>query len=724
MGTEDWDALFRTPELSRGPSVPATTTSPGSGAAGFETEGELPRPEPPPGASPAPAADPASAAATWMTTAPDLMQFTADYTEYDRKGGRVLLKGSAVAVYGDMKLWAEAIEAELDSGRLYASGNVRFVRPGDDITGASLDYNYKLREGSMTKIVTWRGPNKVVAQKLDLYANKLVGYELYTTTCDRDPPHYRVQATLGTLYPGDKLILEHAALKVGRKRIVSFPRYKVSLRNRQSQFYIRPGYSNSRGFTLDSSYDFYFSEHEYGRLLYSGTSRAGGNGGVLFLYGAGQPTGGEVRLFHNEVRIEDVGASQFLNQASSSASWVHRHKISSRTDLRTSLAATRIDTLGFADNEELNFNSTLTQRVPGYTLQLQTDKRVDLDGAAFPLDDAIPFLNQTPRLSFRKDEPFQLGQDFVLRFDGGFSRITEGLQGGTEIERSKSDLNFGLTGKPLELGKTRFNWNIEEKLNWYSGAADRNFFSLAINGTTPLKNGFETAYNYVLQRVNGVTPFRRFDFLDDQNVGSFFLRQRVGQQFHATWFELSHDLDRGEYRSAASNFFFHSRQGVRTPWGFGLNFRFRFDGDRQLDDMSLDAISANYRVGRGHWRHQLITNWDPGSGRLASFSTGSDFRLDEKWRLQLLTNYGRGGDGSLERTRLALAVTRDLHEWEAKLRWDVEQKEAFIEFYLKSQSRKKLGIRADYNDLAVDLDPFLGEKLNRPGPTLDEIAPP
>ena len=141
-------------------------------------------------------------------------------------------------------------------------------------------------------------------------------------------------------------------------------------------------------------------------------------------------------------------------------------------------------------------------------------------------------------------------------------------------------------------------------------------------------------------------------------------------RFNATWFELSRDLDAGEYRRAATNFYMHSWEGARTPWGVGLNFAFGFDGERELDDMELRTISSNMRVGRKQWRHQLVTNYDWPQRRLGSFSVGTDFVLDEKWRVQLASNYGRGGTGALERTRLAMALTRDLHAWEAKLRWE------------------------------------------------------
>lgn len=707
LGADDWEALFAPPELTSGPSSSASTS-----LAGPAEEGEPPE---------------ASAVPSWLTTGEDVMRFTADYVEYDRKAGRVVLRGGAYADHGDIRLWAEGMELEMTPGRLYAAGEVRFLRTGDDIRGATLDYNYKLREGEMTEIQTWRGPNRVVAKRLAIAPNKLTGHDIYTTACDHDPPHYKVSARSGTLFPGEKLVLERAALVWGRKKILSFPRYKANLQQRSSsQFYLRPGYSTSRGFTVDASYDFYFSDHEYGRVLLNSTSEAGGGGGVAFRYGADQPNGGDLRVGHNETRVKNqdpLFASSYLDQSTESLIWTHRQEIGRRTKLNVATTATSVDSGTAAANKELNLQATLLHDLPDLSLQLQVSRRVDLDGPDYAADDQVAVLNLSPVLTLAKKTPFDLGGGFKLRSGGTLGRYAERTSGGVQRDIDKSELSFDLSGPGLELGRTRLQWTLQEKLAWYSEDMSRNFMGLTVNGQTPLRRGWELAYNYVLQREHGESPFAAWDNLPDQQIGSLFLRQRNGRTFNATWFEVSRDLDLGQNRRAASSFSFHSPEAARTPWGFGLNLAYSFDGERELDDMHLQTVSNNLRVGRGRWRHQLVTNYDWKQRQLASFSTGSDFVLDDIWRLQVASNYGRGGSGDLERTRLALALTRDLHAWEAKLRWDLEQREVFLEFYLKHQTQKKLGIRADY-DFGADLHPFMGEKKSHPGPQLRDIPTP
>lgn len=681
-----------------------------------------------PTTAPAPA-DPeaGSAVASWATTTPGVMHLTADYLEYDRGTGRVVLKGGGYVVQEDLELWADGLEVEMGSGRFYAAGKVRFRRPTEDLKGESLDYSYKLREGEMTDVVTWRGPNKVVAKKIAIQPAKLEATDLYTTSCDHDPPHYKVSARRGVLYPGDALILERAALNVKGKTLLRWPRYKANLKKaNNSRFFLRPGWSQSRGFTVDSSYDFYFSDSEYGRILYNGTSDAGGSGGVAYRYGVGKDASGDVRLFHNETRVRNQNAlrSNFLDQTSSSASWSHRHKLSEKSNVSFNSNYTTNDVPGLGDNEELNVGVTFDQQVPDWNLRMQVQRRIDADGSKFTLDDQQPFVNQSPVLSFQKIAPLRFGRGFEMRVDGLWGRYAERATAGPIAAVNKGELNLRLAGPAIEAGRTVLRWTFDEKLNWYSNGDKRDYYALTLNGQTPMGKEFEASYNYTLQRESGQTPFARLDQLADAQIVSLFLRQRKGNIFNATWLELSRDLDRGIYTRAASNLFWHSPGGVRTPWSFGLNFGYEFKGDRELSDLSLRSISTNTRFGRNNWRHQLITNYDKTTGKLASFSTGSDFRLDEKWRVQLLTNWGRGGiRGDLERNRLALALTRDLHAWEAKLRWDVEQKEVFLEFYLKHSSRRKLGLRADY-DLGLDLDPFLGERANRPGPLITEVPAP
>lgn len=668
-----------------------------------------------------------SVAPSWQTTGDDLLHLSADYVEYDRKSGRVVLKGSAFANKGDLRLWAKALEVSIETGAIYATEEVRFQRPEDDLEGETLSYNTKLRTGTMHGLRTWRGPNLLVADKLEIYPYKMVGHDLYTTACDHDPPHYKVHAKKGTLVPNKHMILERAQLVAGTKKILGFPRYKVNLREGQgnSNFYIRPGYSTSRGFTVDTGYDFYFSDSEFGRVVLNSTSQAGGNGGVAFRYGHGKPSGGDIRAFQNVIRIPGGGnTSSFLDQKSESYSWSHRQALSTRTQFANQLTATKVDVGTLGENRELNWSTQLHHSIPNYNLSLTQQQRIDSDGSSFTQDDLIPELNIKPRFQITRTRPLELGNDFALRLDGAWAMIEERLSGSpTKQEVAKTEINLALTGPAIRAGSTTFTWNLEERLNWYSGTSDRNYMGLSVNGTTPLTNGFEMAYNYVLQRVNGVSPFSTYDVLTDQNLASFFLRQRVHTGFHATWLQMTQDLDRGEFRSASSNFFYRRPQGVRTPWSLGLNLGWGFRNAKSLTDIFLQTISTNLRVARGKWAHQFITNFDAQKGQLASFSTGSDLRLGELWRLQFSTNYGRGANGSLERTRLALALTRDLHAWEARLRWDVEQKEAFLEFYLKHSAKTKLALRADY-DAGLGLRPQIGDRRSRPGPILDAIPRP
>ncbi len=734
---QSWDELFASPDPwapEGAGSMEAAATTTGAGSAPGATESGAGSRGPTAGAPEVEGELPlGSAAATWLETSAGVMHLTADYLEYDRKHGRVVMKGGAYARDKEMQLWAEGVELEIGAGRVHAAGKVRFLRGPDDLTGDGLEYSYRLREGEMEDVVTWRGPNKVVARKIVIAPVKLVGHDVYTTACDHDPPHYRVKARTGTLYPGDKLILDKAALMVGDRRLFGIGRYKAGLRENSSTFFLRPGWSQAKGFTVDASYDFFFSGNQMGRALYQGTSEAGGSGGVAFRYGAGEPSGGDLRLFHSETRLRGQGAlgSQFLDQAASSATLSHRHKLSSRGAINVNAAMTRNDIprvglnpLFEGVNEELTLNLQLSQTLPDFQLGLQVSRRLDRDGDAYLGDNQIPFLGLAPLFTFSKSTPFALGGGLQLRMDGSYGVYQERSTAGVSRDTNKGELNFQLTGPAAELGSTRLQWTLQEKLNWYSGGLDRDFMSLGVNSTTPLGKEFELSFNYTLQREHGESPFTTLDTLFDQQIATMFLRQRRGKRFHATWLELSRDLDAGQIRRGASSFFLHSRDGVRTPWGLGLTLNYDFPGEKELSDLELATVSTNFRFGRGDWRHQLITNLDHRTGQLASFSTGHDFKLDEKWRVQLATNYGRGGPGGdLERTRLAVALTRDLHAWEAKLRWDVEQKEVFLELYLKHQSRRKLGIRADY-DLGVDLHPFMGEKLDRPGPTLADLPDP
>lgn len=698
----EWDALF---------------DSPGAGA-------------PMTGLGTGPADMGEAAPPSWATTSADVLQLTADYVEFDRRAGRVVVKGAAYANLGEMDLWAQAMEVELGPGRIHATGAVRFRRPTEDLTGSSLEYGYKLREGEMAEVETWRGPNKIVAKRMEITPAKLVGHDLYTTACTHDPPHYRVSARRGTLVPQDRLVLENAAVRVGNKRLLGIGRYKIDLRQgKSSNFYLRPGYSTSRGFNVESGYDFYFSDDDFGRIILNSSTQAGGMGGAAFQYGYSKDVRGQLRAFRSVFRVRDANpgaGSVFLDSTTDSYSWDHQHKLSNRTRLSTRTNLTQQDLGSLGVNEELLFSGTLQQQVPGYDLSLTLNRRVDLDGDRYLQDNLIPILNQSPTLSFRKQEPIELGGDFRLALDGSMGVIEERLTGQTQSRRVVNQrLGLNLSGPGFEALGTRWSWNLQERLDFYSAAEDRQFTSATLNGLTPLGRQFELGSNLIYQQVEGATPFLNFDTLFDQTVANLFFRQRRGRRFNATWLQVSRDLEAGKFRSASSNFFWHSPEGARTEWSQGLNLAYGFTGAQDLGDMELRSVSTNTRFGRGLWRHQLITNYDWQRKQLASFSTGSDFRLSDQWRVQLASNWARDALGEMDRTRLAFALTRDLHAWEARLRWDVEQKEAFLEFYLKHAPAKRFALRTEDGDGGgFGLRPQLGQKLSRPGPIIPDIPRP
>ena len=53
----------------------------------------------------------------------------------------------------------------------------------------------------------------------------------------------------------------------------------------------------------------------------------------------------------------------------------------------------------------------------------------------------------------------------------------------------------------------------------------------------------------------------------------------------------------------------------------------------------------------------------------------------------------------------------------------MEQKEAFLEFYLKHAPKKRFALRTDEGE-GFGLRPQLGEKLSRPGPIIPDIPRP
>lgn len=641
-----------------------------------------------------------------------LMRISGEYVEFSHGQRMVIIKGAAYIEHEDLKFWAENIQGDMQHHQIYAQGKVVFWQGDEKMSGEFLSYNYKTKKGRITKLLTRRGPNFIRARELLIEPFKMVGRHVSTSACDHDPPHYEIAADEMVMYPRDRMILSRARLRVNGHTWLRFPQYVVNLKDPQrvDRLYISPGFTSSKGFYAKMSYSYYFGRSAYGKVWARPSQNAGGESGITLQF---QPS-------------ERIKGSLNASRFSSSKIDQKEDRISLSTDGQLSKTArihvdgtyTGTQFSGQAENQELRVNALLSERVGNWDAELAVQRRIDLDKDAYTGDDGISSLNTSPRLGFRQRQARELGKTGVkVRWESSVARITEdGASGQVSATRSevKADVSPPAVKLPL-LGPVA--WNVRESHVRFGGLGDRQTLNLNANATVRHSEDLSTAFSYVFQNVRGDSPFPTYDKLSDSNVLTGYLRMQHGTRFNATLMQTTYDLLTGRFIAASSNFTLRNHPGAPRDWSLGISPIYSLGPE--ADDwgaFKVTNVSGNFRVAHPKldWRHSLIANYDTAQRRLGSAAITSDFYLGETVRFMTSANASFDPIAqNMELTRLAVGLVKDMHAWEGRLRWDVRQKEAWIEFYLKSASQKRLTLGVDY-EAGLALDPSTSNRIRGP----------
>ncbi|MDR7483387.1 MAG: hypothetical protein QN203_12875 [Armatimonadota bacterium] len=156
----------------------------------------------------------------------------ADVITYDAIQQVVTAQGHVRVTFRRYRLTADAARMDLRTGIVTARGRVLLVdTEGRQLRGTALTYNSRTEEGVLEPVeghfekrVYLRG------RRLDATPALLVAHEATVTTCDPAQPLFRVVARRIEIVPDQEVVAHDASLYLGNRRLVTLPRYEVSLR--------------------------------------------------------------------------------------------------------------------------------------------------------------------------------------------------------------------------------------------------------------------------------------------------------------------------------------------------------------------------------------------------------------------------------------------------------------------------------------------------------------
>lgn len=198
----------------------------------------------------------------------------ADHLTYSDATGAVDADGHVAITNDQDKITANKVKGNLKDNLVMIDDMAHLVRPGIQLDGKGIKYDYRQRNGSMAEaagvidqpssaasdfrhnsnlLVTRSVEEKqyVSGSSIVFTPKQLMVSQGIITDCDALSPHYHVSAEKIEIWPGDKMIAYNAKLWIGDKVILSLPKYENSLvkSNKVSQF-PRVGYNSADGFMI------------------------------------------------------------------------------------------------------------------------------------------------------------------------------------------------------------------------------------------------------------------------------------------------------------------------------------------------------------------------------------------------------------------------------------------------------------------------------------------
>jgi hypothetical protein len=156
----------------------------------------------------------------------------ADVITYDAVQQVVTAEGHVRVTFRRYRLTADAARMDLRTGVVTAQGRVLLVdAEGRQLRGATLAYNSRTEEGVLEPIEGHFEQRVYVrGQRLDAAPARLVAYQATVTPCDPARPLFRVVARRIEIVPDREVVAHDASLYLGARRLITLPRYEVSLR--------------------------------------------------------------------------------------------------------------------------------------------------------------------------------------------------------------------------------------------------------------------------------------------------------------------------------------------------------------------------------------------------------------------------------------------------------------------------------------------------------------
>ncbi len=620
-----------------------------------------------------------------------------EYLKIKPEGKEVLsVEGNVRLKYKEMELGAERVEINLETKDLVAQGNVSYVKDGEELYGERMIYNLDTEKGMMEKARAVLDGVFHRSEKAEKLSEKEIRMNKSSlTTCDREKPHYRLEARRIVIYLGDKLVAKHVLFYAGKVPLFYVPIYISSLKEDVvSRFAPQIGYTKEEGWYVKTVYGYFLNNKLYGDLYLDWMEKRGWGQGFDSRYRLGEKGNGILYLYHiNEKGIEyDPGKDNYHNppDAPRTKRWKarlkHRQEVSRDTTSLLHLyflsdeTFTKDYSVDIRDRlrTELESYFTLTTTKPNYNLRLLVSKKEDL------VEREAKKLERIPEFSYRLN-PQRIGRTpLFYKIDATLVNFHQPLE---DIYTMRGDGKFSLRRASFPLfRRTRLTPEISYRQTWYeeSGGKEEVFrgaYGAGLRMDTRIARYVrnEVSYEFGRQLDEDLEAPFRFDRVDSsQNWNEIENTLRLRLKGLDLRLSGGYDFDKKE-EEIEKNF-----KDLRTYLTVfpASGVKFHMNTDYNIYEEEFKRISADFEMRmRGPLEQFRIGTRYYNGGEFTDLTNQLTLRLGGKWKLDFSSRFDLN-EGEFEEKDYLL--WRDLHCWEARFLFREMREELLLGLNIKA----------------------------------------
>jgi len=177
-----------------------------------------------------------------------------DKVEYFQDERKVIGSGNIEITYEDVRLTCDKIVVEMDTKEALAEGNVKLFHKESVHSGEKATYNFETKKGGVVNASLsaspWYGKGELIERT---GASEYCVKKGYISTCEKDPPHYKIQTRQVKIFLDDKVTATNTVMYIGGVPILYMPFYVHLLSEKRPGVTVTPGYDREwGGFALTS----------------------------------------------------------------------------------------------------------------------------------------------------------------------------------------------------------------------------------------------------------------------------------------------------------------------------------------------------------------------------------------------------------------------------------------------------------------------------------------